>query len=294
MNTLFIKEVTSSVMGKKLVKLNTNYVAENEYIYEININNKKLADISSYLESQKQVTAINNPKSISNIIRDIKMRIVLNKFKSDVKKIIKDNDFIGYSVIFSNELKKKMIKEYIESFLNNFSINEYLCLNTIKQNYMKYIEEYILNNNLKREKINILLVCDVTDSISIDMIESLNDEFKELSIFSKNKASKGFQNKIKKINDDTGSCIQILDKSTKDFRKYNVCIFLDKSKTEYLKQKFNKKSLDIDFTNKENDKFNKKYLKLQEGIKLNKYYSNKIKELYELYGKITTSSVIID
>jgi len=186
------------------------------------------------------------------------------------------------------------VKAYIEQVLNNFSINEYLCLNSIKQNYLKYIEEFILNNSLKKENINIVILAESSENISFDIIDTLNSQYKDLSIFCLEKITKGFQNRIKKINDDVGSCIQILNRNNKDFKRYNVCIFLDKTRTEYFKYKFNKKSCCIDFTNKENDKFNTKYLKLEEGIKQNKYYSGKIKELYELYGRITVSNAIID
>lgn len=294
MNTIFVKEVTSSVMGKNIVKLDLNSVGDNTYVLELNINSKKLADIASYIQKTETSNVINNNSNILNKLDWFRKRFVLKKFDKDIKRIIKKNELVGYSVIFSNELKKKNVKKYIEKLLNNFSINEYLCLNSIESNYSKYIEEYISNISVKKEDIKPIIIAESADNVNFDIIDTLNSEYKELNIFCTDKIGKGFQNKIKKINEDVGSCIQILNRNNKDFRKYNVYMFLDKSRTAYLKYKFNKKSCYIDFTNKENDKFNAKYLKLEEGIKNNKYYSNKIKELYELYGKITVSNAIID
>ncbi len=294
MNTIFVKEVTSSVMGKNIVKLNLVNISDNNYIIELNMNSKKLADISTIIQKKDNIHVINKNNGIKSKIQEIQKEITLKKFKKDIKKIVNKNELVGYSVIFSNEFKKKYVKQYIEELLNNFSINEYLCLNSMKQNYLRYIEEYILNNNIKKENINVLLIANDLSNIDMEIVEKLNNEYKELNIFSGNKPSKSFQNKIKKINDETGAFIQILGKNSKDFRKYNICVFIDKSRDEYLKYKFNRKACYIDFTNKENDKFNKKYLKLEEDIKSNKYYNNKIRELYELYGKITVANVIID
>lgn len=294
MNAIFVKEVTSSVIGKNIVKFDTTSIGEGNYILELNINNKKLADIEDCIQRTENFDVINKKASIVNKIEGLKKQLVLKKFNSDIKKIIKKNELVGFSVIFSNDLKKKRVKRYIEEVLNNFSINEYLCLNSMEKNYIKYIDEYILNNNLKKEDINPIIIAESADSVSLDIIESLNNEYKELSIFCIDKIGKGFQNKVKKINDDVGSCIQILNRNNKDFRRYNIYIFLDRSRTEYLKYKFNRKSCYIDFTNKENDKYNEKYLKLENDIKNSRYYGNKIKELYDLYGKITVSNVIID
>ena len=131
-------------------------------------------------------------------------------------------------------------------------------------------------------------------NLDFELVEKLNSKYKEITIFSHNSVCKSFRNKIKRINDEYGSCIQVLDKKEKDFRKYNVCIFVDLGRTEYRTAKFSKKSCFIDFTNKENDKFNLKYIKLEKKIKEGVYYSNKIKELYEQYGKITVSNSIIN
>lgn len=294
MNTIFVKEVTSSVMKKNIVKLDLNHVGNDTHIIELNINSKKLAAISSIISDKEVTCVINKSNGIIYKLNELRKKIVQIKFNNEIKKIITKNELNGYSVIFSNELRKKNVKKYIEELLNNFSINEYLCLNSIEQNYLKYINEYILNNNIKKEKIDIVLIAESADSINLDIVETLNSEYKDINIFCLDKIGRGFQNKIKNINDDVGSCIQILNKNNKDFRKHNVCIFIDKPRTTYSNYKFNKKSCYIDFTNKENDKFNKKYLKLQDGIKKNKYYGNKIRELYELYGKITVSNAIID
>lgn len=294
MNTIFIKEVTSSIMGKNIVKLDLVNIGEDKNILELNINSKKIADISSYIDEINNINVITKHSNLLNKFKNIKKQIDLNKFNRQLKSNIKKHNLDGYLAVFSNELKKKNIKEYIVNILSDFSINEYLCLNSFNQNYLKYIEEYILNESVKKEKINILLLANNVSSIDFDIINKLNSEYKNICIFSIEKVSKSFQNKITKINEETGSCVQILNKNVKDFRAHNVYIFIDKSRAEYLKYKFNKKGCYIDFTNKENDKFNQKYLMLENEVKNNKYKSSKIKELFELYGKNTVSNNIID
>ncbi len=295
MNTIFIKEVSNTVMNGKNVKLDVSKVGNENYILEMSLNISKINDISKYINGIKKENVIHNKPTLISTISNFKNKHNINKLKKNMEKLIKNNNLIGYSVVFSNTLKKKKdIKDYIKEILQQFSINEYLFFSTVENNLDKYIEEYKLNNNLKNEDITPAILANDVNNINLNIIKDLNNKYKELVIFSLDKVGKKFQNKIKEINDEYGSCIQILNRSTKDFKRYNICIFIDKSRIEYSKFRFSKNTCFVDFTNKENDKFNEKYLKLEKGMQDQIYYISKIKELYELYGKITVSNAIID
>ena len=51
----------------------------------------------------------------------------------------------------------------------------------MKQNYLRYIEEYILNNNIKKENINVLLITNDLSNIDLEIVEVLNNEYKEVN-----------------------------------------------------------------------------------------------------------------
>lgn len=293
MNAIFIKEVSDTVLNGRLLKFNFSNISDDEYILELNIGNKMIKNITKEC-SKSSKSVIDEParlKWINNII----LKITVSKFKKNIERIIKRNELIGYSVIYSNDLKKnKRVKQYLDDILNKYSINEYLNLSTVKENVNKYIDEHLTNNRLREENIKLAFLVKDVEKLDLELIENLISKYKEVNIFTIGKVNKSFQNKIKKINDEYGSCIQIIGKAEKDLKKYNVNIFVDDGRTEYSKYKFNRKACFIDFTNKENDKFNKKYIKLEQKIKDGIYYSNKVKELYELYGKITVANAIID
>jgi len=293
MNAIFIKEVQDSALKGRLVKLIYSDIGNEDYVIEINISNKVINYINENIVNLKE-TVIKQPKK-SSLFNSLYTKYLLSKFKHELKKIIEKNNLIGYSSIYSNSLKKnKNAKEYIEGLFNQFSINEYVIISTVKNNVDKYIHEYILRSNLKLQDICPLIIVKNTENLSYSFIEDLNNKYKNISIYVPEKPCKLFLNKINTINDEFGSCINILNRSEKDFRKYNTCIFIDKPRTEYSRYKFNKTSCFIDFTNKENDKFNDKYIKLEKDLKNNLYNIAKIKELYEAYGKVTVSNAIID
>ena len=293
MNTIFIKQVPETVLKGKLLNLNYTNIGNEDYIIEINISNKAIAIINKNLVRLKPSVIKNVEKT--SILDNIATRWKVNRFKNVFTKVINKNNLQDYLVIYSNELNKnKAVKEYINVFLENFNINEYVNLSTVKEHTHKYIDEFIAKNNLKDENIKLLFIVNNLDNISLDFIEELNSKYKEVDIFTNSKANKRFINEIKKINDEYGSCISIVNRLNKDMRKYNICIFIDEPRTKYVKYKFNKKTCFIDFTNKENDKFNENYIKLENGIRNNVYFYDKIKELYELYGKITTANAIIN
>jgi len=293
MNAIFLKEVPNSVIKGNFAKLNFTNISEEEYIIEINISSKSINSIKKSNIKLKQSVILEPVRFIW--INNLYIKYRTLKLNSTLSKIIKRNNLIGYNVVYSNNIKKdSKIKDFFNSFFNEYNIKEYINISTVKENIDKYIEDYIARNNLKIESIKPLIVVNEIDNIDLDLINMLNNKYKEINIFTSEKTRKCFINKINKINDEYGSCISILDKARKDFKQYNVYIFIDKSKFNYIGYKFNKKACYIDFTNTENDKYNRKYIKKEEEIKKNNYYGTKIKELYEIYGRNTIASIIID
>ena len=290
MNCIFIKKVADTTINKKSIKFGIERIGNESYILEVKISEKICNDMTRVSNSNKYKAEKDN--KISKLMDRMLLNLRLKKFEKEIRKIVLNNELIGYSLIFARNLKNNM-KEYILSILNEFGIKEYICPNTMKENVYKYIEECKEKNAL--EDVNLKLVVLAKDATNIDfnMIERMNSLYKQLDICVSDKITKSFSNKIKKIDEEYGTCIEILKKTHKDLKKYNICIFIDNPKSEYVKYKFDKKACFIDFTNKENDKFNKEYIKLEKEIKKGNYYLNKIKELYNLYGKVTVSVSIM-
>lgn len=286
MNCIFIKKVADTTINKKNIKFSVERIGNENYILEIKISEKVCKNITRITNLGKQNSE--NDKKISKLINKMLLNLRVKKFEKELRKIVLNNELIGYSLIFARNIKSNM-KEYILSVLNEFGVKGYVCPNSMKENVYKYIEEYKDKNALKDVNLKLVVLAKDATNIDFSMIEKMNSIYKELDICVSDKVTKSVLNKVNKINEEYGTCIEILKKSQKDLKKYNICIFIDKPKSEYAKYKFDKKVCFIDFTNKENDKFNEEYIKLEKDIKKGKYYLNKIKELYELYGKITVS-----
>lgn len=292
MNAIFLKEVPDTVLDEKLVSLKQVKISSEDYIIELSISYKVSQSIIKNLLNSKTSVIKNFDKFAW--INNVKTKFILNRFKKKLARLIYKNELSGFAVIYANEIKKKsQLKEYLNDLLEKYSILEYINVSTVEKNIDKYIAEYVEKNDLRQENISVLIALNNIENLNINLLESLNEKYKVVNIFSSLKPTKKSLSKIKKINDEYGSCVSVLSKTEKDFRKYDICVFVDKSRAEYTKYKFNKKACFIDFTNKENDKFNEKYLKLENGIKNNIYYEDKVKELYNLYGKITVANAIM-
>ena len=294
MCAIFFKEVASSVVCNKLLKLNKKYIGKEEYILEIDINSSKLKKVSRALKNNLTSKDIVKKLTLKDRLNRLREEIVLNKFKHALRTVIKRNNLCNYLSVFSIDLKKKKVASYVNEILEDLGIKEYTYENTMELNFEKYIEEYMKKNNLEPQKIVPVILVNDINKLNFNIIERLNNKYKELGIFCMGKMTKDFQKRIKNINDETGSCVQILDNKIRDFKLYNVCILIDVSRESVFKYKFNKKTCYIDFVNKENDKYNENYLKLEEYIEKGKYDVASIKELYSEYGKVTLSNVIMD
>lgn len=287
MNFVFIKEVADTTIDRKDIKFNINNIGNEEYILEIKISNKISSEILRYNNLNKE-----NINKKESFVTKVFRRYYIKSFIKNLNKIITVNSLSNSFAIFSNNINVE-VRKYLKDILNEFNINEYLCENTMQSNLWKYIEEYKEKNSFSDCDIIPAVLIENAKNLNFDMLEDMNLKYKEMSIFVRGRLEKSFINKINDINEEYGSCIEIIKKMPKDLKRFNVYIFVDKSKLEYIKYKFNKKACYIDFTNKENDRYNEKYLKLKKDVKNGKYYINKIKEMYELYGKVTVSSVLV-
>lgn len=292
MNAIFLKEVSDSILNGKIAKLNYINISDEEHIMEINISSKFIKNI---IKKENDINSKSRNKlKKSSWIDTLKDRFVINKFEKILYKIVNKNGIIGYSVIYSNKIKKnKDIKKFLEDSLNKFSINEYINTSMVEKNLYKYIDEYVAKNSLNQNQIKPLIITKDTLNLNFDIVTEMNNKYKDIDLLLIENSSNNIIDKINRINDEYGSCINLLHRSHKDLRKYNVYIFVDKAKSEYVKYKFNKKACFIDFTNKENDRFNTQYITLEKELKNNKYHASKIKELFELYGKVTVANAVI-
>lgn len=289
MRSLFVKKVADSVVGQNKIKLDITSIGNEEYILELKISESASKEILKCLKLNADIKAVKNIKMFAE---KILIEIHIKKLLKQIKKCVTKNKLEGYVVVFSNNLQKE-VKEYFKKILKEFEINEYVLESTVKNNLWKYIEDFKTQNNFKDGDISPLLLLKNANMLEIDMLEAMNLKYKEIAIYAEKINSKCLKN-VKNINEENGSCIEILKKTDRDFRRFNVYIFVDIPKSNYMKYRFNKKACYIDFTSKENDKYNEKYLILNQKLNQGKYYINKIKEMYELYGKITVSNLLIE
>ena len=85
MNTIFLKEVSGTVLNGKLIKLSYTNVSDDEYILELNISNKAIKNITKYItnlnrsgEQRKKLTWTDT----------LNVKLTLNRLNKDTANLL--------------------------------------------------------------------------------------------------------------------------------------------------------------------------------------------------------------
>lgn len=162
--------------------------------------------------------------------------------------------------IFGNYiLSDNKYLNYITTFLKRQDIQVLKQLNTIKTNDIKNIEKYIAEKKLDIKKLKILWIIKNLSSIDIEKLIEYIKKYKFVDILNVGHNFASVAQKIKAINTEYGSSIEIINK--KNIFEFNIYISFDVDKN-YLKNNYiiNSKSMYIDMNDSTTDCFNTNYL----------------------------------
>lgn len=196
-------------------------------------------------------------------------------------------------VVLSKQIEcENQIKNILNNSIKN--ITYVSNQNNLYTNDRKYIDDFIHRNNLKAEKIKILVITDELEVKQINKIEELLKTYKILDVFCTHFSRKLYKD-IQKINNNLGTVIEIVDKISKEY--YNIFLVFSK---EY-KVSQTKSSFVLDYNNSDLDiksntyliyqKYKENYYKIFDnlGMDISRYERTKLGKLY-----IHASGYILD
>lgn len=196
-------------------------------------------------------------------------------------------------VVLSKQIEcENQIKNILNNSIKN--ITYVSNQNNLYTNDRKYIDDFIHRNNLKAEKIKILVITDELEVKQINKIEELLKTYKILDVFCTHFSRKLYKD-IQKINNNLGTVIEIVDKIPKEY--YNILLVFSK---EY-KVTQTKSSFVLDYNNSDLDiksntyliyqKYKENYYKIFDnlGMDISRYERTKLGKLY-----IHASGYILD
>ena len=165
--------------------------------------------------------------------------------------------------------------------------------NELDANIFKYVDEYLgENDTLKKHELKVLVVENSNKNLNITLLENLIKEYKSVNVYLKDKPSSYIVKRIKQINKNEGTTIDILKKERKVFKEYNVIYFVDDVKENYPRFRLDKNSLVIDISLSEVDKFNSNIIFLNEYIIKEQIYKENIDKFLKEYNNLQFAGVV--
>ena len=187
-------------------------------------------------------------------------------FKYIVNSKYSVNDEVN--IIFSNSFDNDCnIKSFILDLLRLNSLTIYKEIkikNTLKVNDLKYIDEYIKNNNKKIDKLKLLIVIDSINDFDKEKFKEYISKYKFIDILKTQNINKYDYKKIlvyiQNINKEYGTIVEI--KQKRNLQNYDVLLIYSKmNKAEFCeKYIISNDSLYIDMTDIDSDIYNEWYL----------------------------------
>jgi len=192
-----------------------------------------------------------------------------------------------YYIMSNNMLNNKYLYNKIQSLLGY----KLTCTNELDNNIFKYVDMYLKDNNsLKKHEIKVLLVATANKNLNFTLINNLIKEYKTINIYLREKPSSYTLKKIKQINKDEGTTIDIVKAERKAFPEYNVVYFVDDKRANYPRLRLNKDALVIDIDHE--DKFNSNIIFMKEYISKEETFKSNIESLMKTYELLELSSII--
>ena len=258
----------------------------------INKNEYKILDEKNICEIElSKETLIKNANIYSKKTKNIIEKMCIMFYEAKLKKYIldKENDECYYLLPKNINTTDKHVT-YLLNILDKFNLSKLVQVTEMQSNLEKYIEEYVVKNELKSIDLKLLFVYKNIKNIDMNVILNTLSKHKKVNIYLKDTPNKELLNKIDKINDKEGCIIEVIKYNKKAFLDYDVIYYVDDYKTNYPRMRLNKKALVIDMETSLTDKFNSNI------IYLNKIENNitKIDSLKDRYGILQIATVLRD
>lgn len=246
----------------------------NRYIQEVSFSKEKLVELDK------------NDKSFF-------AKVKRNIYDRDMqKKIIKALEHHGekwYYIPSNKLLFNKHIFNKAESLLGH----KLVTISELDTNIFKYVEEQLKNNNrLKKHELKVLLVVKENKSLNFTLLNNLIKEYKSVNIYLNENPTSYTLKKIKQINKEEGTTIDIIKKERKVFGEYNVVYFVDDVKANYPRFRLDKRTLVLDMETARKDIFNTNLTFLDEYAKQNEVFKDNIQMLLEKYDNLELATII--
>lgn len=217
----------------------------------VNINEKYLRDILKYRDN----------KTNAGHLRMIYIKLLEKLFKYFFSKTLKGKNQKNNLVIYSsNILKSAEYNEYISKLLDEYGIKQIETTNTMLENDLKNIKDYISKNNLEINRLKILYMLKNRENFDAERFLTYISSYKFVDILYMNKIDSNIRKIVNNLNNEYGTSIEVMDK--KNISKYDIYVLVDFDKENLIRYILNKKRLVIGLNNPEDDLFNeynKKY-----------------------------------
>ena len=228
-------------------------------------------------------------KSQKGIAQKIKYTFLDKIIEKKICKALEGNYNKWYYILSKDFPKSK----YLENKLKMLMGYKHVSASELDTNIFKYIDEHLeLNNSLKPHELKVLIVADSNKSINFRLINNLIKQYKAVNIYLKETPTSYTLKRIKEINKEEGTTVDIIKKERKVFTEYQVIYFVDDKRENYPRFRLNKNSLVIDQAFIKNDKFNSNMIFINKYMEQTQLFKNDINELLSKYNKLELAEVI--
>lgn len=254
--------------------INKIQLDENHYINEVSLSKNILENME------------NEPKKF---IQKAKYMFRDKNIEKKILKALNHHDKKWYYIFTNNSINFKYLVNKAQQLLGY----KLTSINELDTNIFKYIDEYLIDNDtLKKHELKVLLVANSDKNLNLTLIDNLMKEYKSVNIYLKEKPSNYVLKRIKQINKNEGTTIDIIKKERKVFTEYNVIYFVDDVKENYPRFRLDKNSLVIDISLSIKDKFNSNLIFMDEYLTKSNVFKDNIGELKTRYNCLELAGAI--
>ena len=260
-------------------------------ISRANINKIELNDsccVNEVTFSKSLLDTMNNePK---HFWEKIKYKFYDKKIERIIFKALENYDKKWYYILSKDMMVgNKYLTNKFEQLLG------YKLSNTseMNSNIFKHIDEYVKKNKkMKLHELKVLLVVTNSKNLNITLLSNLIKGYKSVNIYLKEKPSEYILKRIKQINQNEGTTIEIIKKERKSFIDYNIIYFIDDYRENYPRFRFDNNAKVIDLQEAKQDKYNSNIIYLNTFLNNQETNVENIHNLKTKYNYIELAVVI--
>ncbi len=263
-----VQDVNKANVSK--IALNANY-----YVNELTFS-KRVLD-----------TMNNEPK---NILEKIKYKVYDKKIERIILNALENYNKKWYYI-----LSKDMVvnNKYLTNKFEQLLGYKLPIANEMASNIYKHIDEYVnKNKQMKLHELKVLLVVTNSKNLNITLLSNLIKEYKDVNIYLKERPSEYILKRIRQINQNEGTTIEILKKERKSFVEYDVIYFVDDFRENYPRFRLNKNVKIIDLEEIKRDKYNSNIIYLNEFINKQDVNIENIQNLRTKYNYLELAQMV--